>query len=145
MQVRSKSIHSFMIRCRQAFFNNLSPYMTLKMGPWSPKSNQFFSMSLQYRCRSLVKILTFILDIGFQKSESRVTLRTGSRSPKYNQFLPQSQQYSCIKLVKIHPFILEIGCRQAIFQQSKPLCDLENGINVTKNLLNSVLCHVTAI
>ena len=33
---------------------------------------------------------------------------------------------------KIHPFIQEIGCRQAIFQQSEPSRDLENGVKVTK-------------
>ena len=88
VQVWSKSIHSFIRKgadkCRWwgQFSNNLSPCVTLKMGSRSPKSNQFFSMSQQYRCTSLVKI---------------------------------------------HSFILEIGCRQAIFQQSEPSCDLKMG------------------
>ena len=107
------------------FFNNLSSCVTLKMWPRSPKSNQFFSMSQQYRCTSLVKILPFILEIWcrqaiFQQSEPSCDLR----SPKSNQFLSLSQQYSCTSFVKIHPFILEIGCRKATFQQSEPLCDL---------------------
>ena len=137
MQVWSKSIHSFMIGCRQAIFNNLSPCVTLKMGSRSPKSNQFFSMLQQYRYTSLVKILPFILVIGcrqaiFQQSEHHVTLKMGSRSPKSNQLLSLSQKYSCTSLVKIHPFILEVGCRKAIFQQSEPSCDPENGVKVTK-------------
>ena len=140
------------------FFNNLSPCVTLKIGLKSPKSNQFFSMSQQYRCTSLVKIQQFILEIGcrqaiFQQSEpppphlpplsNPLTLKMGSRSPNSNQFLSLSQQYSCRSLVKCRPFILEIGCRQAIFQQSEPSCDLENGVMVTKIL--SVLFHATTI
>ena len=57
----------------------------------------------------------------------------GSWSPKSKRFFSISQQYRCTSLVKIHPFILEIGCRQAIFQQSEPSCDLENGVKVTKS------------
>ena len=87
VKVWSKSIHSFMIDFGQTIFKNLSPCVTLKIGSRSPKSNQFFFMS---------------------------------------------QQYSCASLVKIHPFLHEIGCRQAIFQQSKTTCDLENGVKVTK-------------
>ena len=34
--------------------------------------------------------------------------------------------------VKIYSFLQEIGCGQAIFQQSKPSCDLENGVKATK-------------
>ena len=33
----------------------------------------------------------------------------------------------------MHPFILETGCRKAIFQQSEPSCDLENGVKFTKS------------
>ena len=81
VQVWSKSTHSFWRKgADKPFSNNLSTLVTLKMESRSPKSNQFFSMSQQYRCTSLVKI---------------------------------------------HTFIQEIGCRQAIFQQSKPSCDLE--------------------
>ena len=70
-----------------------------------------------------------------------MTLKMGSRSPKSNQFFSMSQQYSCASLVRIHPFLHEIGCRQAIFQQSEPSCDLENGVKVTKNLISSFSCH----
>ena len=153
----------------------------------SPKSNQFFSMSQQYRCTSLVKIPPFILEIGcrqaiFQQSEPScdleklgqghqnlisscpclnniavqawsksihsfwrlgaekpfsnnlippLTLKMGLRSPKSNQFFFMSQQYSCASLVKIHQFLHETGCKQTLFQQSKPLGDLENGVKVT--------------
>ena len=68
----------------------------------------------------------------FQNLSPSVTLKMGSRSPKSNQFLSLSQQYSCTSLAKIHPFIPKIGCRKAIFQQSEPSCDLENGVKVTK-------------
>ena len=68
----------------------------------------------------------------FQNLGPRVTLKMGSRSSKSDQFLSLSQQYSCTNLVKIHPFILETGCRKAIFQQSEPSCDIENGVKVTK-------------
>ena len=68
----------------------------------------------------------------FQTLSPSVTLKMGSRSPKFNQLLSLSQQYSCTSLVTIHPFILEIGCRKAIFQQSEPSCDFENGVRVTK-------------
>ena len=66
----------------------------------------------------------------FSKSKPKM----GPRSPKSNQFLSLSQQYSCASSVKIkiHPFIQETGCRQAIFQQSKPLRDLENKVKVTR-------------
>ena len=66
------------------------------------------------------------------------TMKIGSRSPKSIQFFIMSQQYSCAFLVKIHPFLREIRCRQAIFQQSEPLCDLENG---HQNLIRSFSCH----
>ena len=65
-----------------------------------------------------------------------VTLKIGSRSPKSNKFLFMSQQYRCTSLVKIHPFILEIGCRQAIFQQSEPSCDLEKWGQGHQNLIS---------
>ena len=61
-----------------------------------------------------------------------VTLKMGSRSPKSNQFFYMSQQYRCASLVKIYLFLQEIGCGQAIFLQSKPFCDLENGVKVAK-------------
>ena len=99
VQVWSKSTHSFRRECAdKSFSNNLSHSVTLKMGSWSQKSKQFFSMS---------------------------------------------QQYRHISLVKIHPFTQEIGCRQAIFQQSKLSCDLENGVKVTK--ISSLLIYVPAI
>ena len=119
------------------FSNNLSSCVTLKKGSRSPNSNQFFSMSQQYRCTSLVKIHPFILEIGCRPFSNNlcppVTLKMVSRSPKSNQFFSMSQQYRCTSLEKkIHPFIQETGCRQAIFQPSKPSCDLENGVKVTK-------------
>ena len=87
-----------------AIFQNLGPNVTLKMGSRSSKCNQFLSLSQQYSCTSLVKIHPFILEIGCRKKH----------------------------FTTIHPFLHEIGCRQAIFQQSKLLCDLENGVKVTK-------------
>ena len=45
------------------FSNNLSPPVTLKMGSRSQKSNQFFYMSQQYRCASLVKIYSFLQEM----------------------------------------------------------------------------------
>ena len=68
----------------------------------------------------------------FKYLSPTVTLKMGSRSPKSNQFFFMPQQYSCESLVKIHLFLNDIGCQQAIFQQSKPLCDLENGVKITK-------------
>ena len=88
-------IHPFLheIGCRQAIFlNNLSPCVTLKMGSRSPKSNQFFSMSQQYRCTSLVKIHPFILEIGckqaiFQLSEPTCDLENGVKVTKSQSVL----------------------------------------------------------
>ena len=63
-----------------AIFQNLSPSMTLKMGLRSPKPNQFFSLSQQYSCTSLVKstslvkIHPFILETGVQKSHCSTIL-----------------------------------------------------------------------
>ena len=119
------------------FSNNLSPPVILKMGSRSPKSNQFFFMSQQYSCASLVKIHPFLHEIGcrqaiFQQSKPLCDLENGVKVTKSNQFFSISQQYRCTSLVKIHPFILDIGCRQAIFQQSEPYCDLENEVKVTK-------------
>ena len=120
-----------------AIFQNLSPSVTFKMGSRSPKSNQFLSLSQQYSCTNLVKIHPFLLEYVAEKPFSNnlspsLTFKMGSWSPKSNQFFFMSQQYNSASLVKIHPFLHEIGCRQAIFQQSKPLCDLENGVKVTK-------------
>ena len=77
-------------------------------------------------------VCVWLMGAIFHNLTPSVTLKMGSRSPKSNQFLSLSQQYSCTSLVKIHTFILEIGCRKAIFQQSEPSCDLENGVKVTK-------------
>ena len=129
---QNPSIHSG-DRVYTSHFQPPPPPMTFKMVSRSPKSNQFLSQSQQCSCISLVKILSFILEIGcrqaiFQQSEPSCDLEIGSRSPKSNQFFFMSQQYSCASLVKIRPFLHEIGCRQAIFKQSEPSCDLENGI-----------------
>ena len=69
----------------------------------------------------------------FKYLSPTVTLKMGSRSPKSNQFFFMSQKYSCENVVKIHLFLHDIGYRQDIFQQSKPLCDLENGVKITKS------------
>ena len=120
-----------------AIFQNLSPSVTMKMGSRSPKSNQFLSRSQQYSCTSWSKSIHSFWRQGAEKPYSNnlsppVILKMGSRSHKSNQFFFILLQYSCASLVKIHPFLHEIGCRQAIFQQSKPLCDLENGVKVIK-------------
>ena len=123
MQVWSKSIHSYKRQgADKPFSNNLSPPVTLKMGSRSPKSNQFFYMSQQYRCASLVKIYSFLQEIGcrqaiFQQSKPSkpsCDLENGSRSPKSNQHFSPSQWYTCIcvSLAKICPFNKEIECRQ---------------------------------
>ena len=147
MQVWSKSIHSFMRHgADKPFFNNLSLCATLKMGSWSPKSNQFFSMSQQYRCTSQNPSICSgdrVQTGHFPTIWAPCDLENGVKVTKSNQFLSLSQQYSCTSLVKIHPFILEIGYRKAIFQQSEPSCDLKYGIKVTK--IWSVLFHVTTI
>ena len=123
-----------------AIFQNLSPSLTLKMGSRSPKSNQFLSLSQQYSCTSLIWRMG--AENPFSNNLSPpVTLKMKSGSPKSNQFFFMSRQCSCASLVKIHLLLHEIGCRQAIFQQSKPLCDLKNGVKVTK--ISSVLFHVT--
>ena len=57
--------------------------------------------------------------------------------------VPHPPQYNCASLVKIHPFIQQTACRQAIIQQSKPSCDLENGVKVTK--IKLVNFHATTI
>ena len=121
IQVWSKLTQSFRRqRADKPFSNNLSLKVTLKIGSRSPKSNQFFSMSWQYSCASLVKIHPFIQEIGCRQAifqlSTHVTLKIGSRSPKSNQFFYMSQQYRCASLVKIHLFLQEIWCRQAIFQ-----------------------------
>ena len=54
-----------------------------------------------------------------------------------------SKQYRCASLVKIDLFLQETGCRQAIFQQSKPLCDLEKGVKVTQ--MSSAFCPLPMI
>ena len=131
-------------RVRTSHFpTNLSPPVTLKKGSRSSKSNQFFYMSQHCRCASLVKIYSFLQEIGcgqaiFQQSKPSCYLE----NPKSNQFFYMSQHCRCASLVKIYSFLQEIGIeidnrnrdrdRQAIFQQSKPSCDLENGVKVTK-------------
>ena len=60
---------------------------------------------------------------------------------KSKQFFSMSQQYRYTSLVKIHPFILEIWCRQAIFQQSEPSCDLKKWGQGHQNLNNYFPCH----
>ena len=127
---QNPSIHS------RDFSNNLSLTVTLKMESRSSKSNQFFSMSQEYRCTSLVKIHLLIQEIGCIQPLSNnlsppVTLEMGSNSPKSNQFFYMSQHCRYASLVEICSFLQEIGYRQAIFQQSKPSCDLENGVKVT--------------
>ena len=75
-QVWSKSIHSYKRQgADKPFSNNLSPPVTLQMGSKSPKSNQFFHMSQQYRCASLVKFYLFLQELGcgqafFQQSKT---------------------------------------------------------------------------
>ena len=59
-----------------------------------------------------------------------VTLKMGSRSLKSNQFFYMSSIVDVQVWSK--SFLQEIGCGQAIFQQSKPSCDLENEVKVTK-------------
>ena len=114
------------------FPTNLSSPVTLKMGSRSPKS---------FTCPSIVDVQVWSKSIHSYKRQGAdkpfsnnlsppVTM--GSRSPKSNQFFYMSQQYSCASLVKIYSFLQEIGCGQAIIQQSKPSCDLENGVKVTK-------------
>ena len=113
VQVWLKSIHSFKRKdADKPFSNNLSPPVTLKMGSRSPKSNQFLYMSQQYKYASLVKIYSFLQEIGcgqaiFQQSKPSCDLEKGSRSPKSNQFF-------------------------YISHFSKPSCDLENEVKVTK-------------
>ena len=138
MQVWSKSTHSFRRQgADKPFSINLCLSVTLKMGSRPSKSKQFFSMSQQLRCTSLVKIHPFIQETGcrqamFQQFKPYCYLENGSKSPNSKQFFSMSQQYSCTSLVKIHLFIQEILCIKTIFQQSKPSCDLENGVKVTK-------------
>ena len=50
------------------------------------------------------------------------------------------QQFGCASLVKIHPFLQEVQCRQAIFQQSKPSCDLEKWGQGHQSLISSFPC-----
>ena len=69
-----------------------------------------------------------------------VTLKMGSRSPKSNQFFYMSQHCRCASLVKIYSFLQEIGCGQAIFQQSKPSCDLTKWGQGHQNLISSFTC-----
>ena len=118
------------------FPTNLSLPVTLKMGSRSPKSNLFFYMSQHCRCafgQNLFIPTREGVDKPFSNNLSPpVTLKMGSRSPKSNQFLYMSQQYRCASLVKIYSFLQEIWCGQDIFQQSKPSCDLENGVKVIK-------------
>ena len=120
-----------------AIFQNLSPSMTLKMG----QGHQNLISSCPCLNNIAVQVWSKSIHSFWRHCEGKpfsnnlsppVTLKIGSRSPKSNYFFFMSQQYSCASLVKIHPFLYEIGCRKAIFQQSKPLCDLENGVMVTK-------------
>ena len=111
------------IGCRQAIFQQSEPSCDFENGNGIKvtKSNQFFSMSQQYRCTNLVKIHPFIQEIGCRRAISNqlshhVTLKMWSRSLKSNQFLYLSQQSRCAGVVKIHLFLQEIGCRKAIFQ-----------------------------
>ena len=92
------------------------------MGSMSPKSNQLFSMSQQYRCTSLVKIHPFVVEIGcrqaiFKQSDTSVTLILESRSSKSNQFFSLSQQYSCTSLVKIHSSLSGERVQKSHFSQ----------------------------
>ena len=63
-----------------------------------------------------------------------VTSKMGSRSPNL------ISSFTCPSIIdvqvwskSIHSYKKEIGCGQALFQQSKPFCDLENGVKVTKS------------
>ena len=78
-------IHPFILEigCSQAMFQQSEPSCDLENGVKSPKSNQFFSMSKQYRCTSLVKLHPFIQVIGCRQAIfCHVTLKMGSRSPR---------------------------------------------------------------
>ena len=137
MQVWSESTHY----CRRQgadkpVSTNLSLSVTLKMGSRSPKSNQFFSMSQQYSCTSLVKSIIHSGDKvhtnHFQTNLSPpMTLKMG-QGHQPNLFFYMSQHCRCAGLVKIYSFLQEIGCGQAFFQQSNPSCDLEIGGKVIK-------------
>ena len=138
VQVWSKSIHSFRRQgADKPISNNLSP---MWVWIWSQGHQNIISsfacpinIAVQVWSKSTYSFRRLGADKPFSNNLSlSVTLKMGSRSPKSNQFFSMSQQYRCTSLVKIHPFIQEIGCRQAIFQQSKPSCDLENGVKVTK-------------
>ena len=120
-------------RVRTSHFpRNLSPPVTLKMGSRSPKYNQFFNMSQHCRSASLIKIYSFLQEIGcgqaiFQQSKPSCDLENEVTVKKSNQFFHMSKHCRCASLVKICSFLEERGCGQAIFKQSKPSCDLENG------------------
>ena len=121
-----------------AIFQNLSPSVTLKMGQGHKNlmgqgHQNLINIAVQVWSKSIHSFWIQCAEKPLSNNLSPpLTLKMGSRSPKSNQFFFMSQQYSYANLVKIHPFLHEIGCRQAIFQQSKPSCDLENGVKVTK-------------
>ena len=108
------------ILCTQAPFGSLSPALTLKNRPRSPKSNQLFIMSQCYIHAKLVEICqpvheiwcTQALLLKFGSLSPAVTLKIRSRSPKPNQLFIMSQCYIHANLVKIHPPVHEISCKQ---------------------------------
>ena len=135
-------IHPFILEigCRQAISKNLRPLPPPLPWKWG-QCHQNLISSCPYLNNIAVQVWLKSVHSFWEKGAEKpfsnnlsppVTLKTGSRSPKSNQFFFMSQQYSCESLVKIHLFLHETGCRQAIFQQSKPLCGLENGVKVTK-------------
>ena len=56
------------VQISKPFSNNLSPPVTLKIGSRSSKSNQFFCISKQYGCASLVKIHLFLQETGCRQA-----------------------------------------------------------------------------
>ena len=134
-------IHPFLQEsgCRQAIFQQSKPSCDLENGVKVPKISSVLIhvptiYLFKFGQKSINSFRRYGADMPFPNIlKPCVTLKIRSISPKSIQFLSMSKQYSYASLVKIHPYLQETGCRQAIFQQSKPSCDLEMGSRSQKS------------
>ena len=98
-------IHIWQYGADKPFINILRPCMFLKRGSWSPKSNQ--SMSQQYICSKTLYDLSVTLKI---RSRSQIVCKFGQNSS----------------------ILLWDRVQTSHDPKSKPSCDLENDVKVSK-------------
>ena len=118
------------------FSNNLSPPVTLKMGPWSPKSNQHFSPSQWYICVSLAKICSSNKEIVWTRGYADGIRTKNNMSPPPPRMVGGHNyvdtKFSCLKydlqctyIEWTKPTILQCMCAGVILKLSEreKFCD----------------------